>query len=85
MSLIFHSAKISNRTWGNKPFFALSAYSFKTAVTDQKDAYTILYLSDGITNSRSVIAATGKTKESEDLEVDERHKKGYILWELSCG
>ena len=84
-SLTFHSAKIFNRTLGNQPFFALSAYSFKTAVTDQKDAYTILYLSDGISNNRSVVAATGKTEESQDLKVDEKLGKGYILWELNCG
>ena len=84
-SLTFHSAKVFNRTRGNQPFFALSAYSFKTAVTDQKDAYTILYLLDGISNNLSVVAATGKTEESKNLKVDERHEKGYVLWELNCG
>ena len=84
-SLTSHSAKISSRTFGNQPFFALSAYSFKTAVTDQKDAYTILYLLDGITKNRSVVAATNKAKESEELKVDKRHDKGYVLWELNCG
>ena len=53
-------------------------------MTDQKDAYTMLYLLGGITNNRSIVAATGKTKESEDLKLDERHEKGYILWELNC-
>ena len=86
-SLMFHSIKISNRTWANQPFFALSAYSFKTTVTDQKDAYTILYLlDDGITKNRSVVAATGKTTESEESKVDARHdEKGCILFELNCG
>ena len=84
-SLIFHSAKFSTRTGGDQPFFALSAYSFKTAVTDQKDVYTILCLEDGAMNSHSPIAVAGKTKVSEDSKAALRHGKEYILWELTCG
>lgn len=85
-SLIFHSAKTTSRKGAlSELFFALSAYSFKTAVADQKDAYTILCLSDGIVNSQSTVAAADKTKESEDSKLDERHGKKYVLWEVSCG
>ena len=83
-SLIFHSAKTSTR-WGDQDFFALSAYGFKTAVSDQKDAYTILSFSDEIVNSRSAVAAVSETKESEDSKVDWRQGKEYFLWELSSG
>ena len=84
-SLIFHSAKISARTGGDQLFFALSAYSFKTAVTDQKDAYTILCLEDGAMNSHSAIAAAGKTNASRDMKAAQRYGKEYILWELTYG
>ena len=82
---MFHSAKTSTRTWGDQPFFALSVYSFKTTVSDQKDAYTILYLLNGTANSHSAVAAAGKTEESGDTKADGRHGKEYVLWELSCG
>ena len=85
-SLIFHSAKTTNRKGASsEDFFALSAYSFKTAVADQRDAYTILCLSEGIANSKSTVAAVDKTKESGDSKVDYRHGKKYVLWELICG
>ena len=85
-SLMFHSAKTTNwKVTSNENFFALSAYSFKTAVADQKDAYTILCLSDGNINSQRVVAAADKIKESGDLKADERHMKEYVLWQLSSG
>ena len=83
-SLTFHSAKTTNRKGvSSEDFFALSAYSFKTAVADQKDAYTILCLSGGSVNNQSAVAATDKTKKSGDS--NERHGKKYVLWELSGG
>lgn len=84
-TLIFYSAKNSTRTWEHQSFFALSAYSFKTAVTDQKDAYTILCLSDGITNGHDAGAAAGEMKEPGNFKADGRHGRKYLLWELSSG
>lgn len=80
-TLILYSAKTSTRIWEHQPFFALSAHSFKTAVTDQKDAYTILCLSDGITSGHE----PGETKEPGNWKADGRHGKEYLLWELSSG
>lgn len=57
-------------------FFALSAYSFRTAVTDQTDAYTILCSSDG------TVAGAG-CQESGHSKVEHRHGKSYLLWKLS--
>ncbi len=85
MTLTLYSAKTSTRIWQEQPFFALSAYGLKTAVTDQKDAYNILCLLDGVVNSHSTVAAAGKLKESEDSNSDGRHRREYCCWELSCG
>lgn len=82
-TLILYSAKTSTRTWKHQPFFALSAYSFKTAATDQKDAYTILCLSDGIANGHDAGAAAGETNEPGNFKADGRHGKEYLLWESS--
>ncbi|KAF6220904.1 hypothetical protein HO133_002584 [Letharia lupina] len=80
------SAKTTIREGASsEDFFALSAYSFKTAVTDQKDAYTILCVSDEIVNSQSAVAVAGKTKESGHSRVYERRGRKYVLWEQSCG
>ena len=85
-SLIFDSAKTTNRNAASsEDFFALSAYSFKTAVTDQKDAYTILCLPDVVSNGYSAVAAADKTKEPGEPKVDERHGKEYVLLEFICG
>ena len=86
--LKFHSAKTFN--WEGAPgenFFALSAYSFKTAMVGHKDAYTILCLSDGSLNGQSAVAAAEKTKEFGDSKVglDRHARKNCFLWELSCG
>lgn len=83
-SLIFHSAKTANRKEvSGADFFALSAYSFRTAVADQKDAYTILCLPDGVPNSQSTVAAAGHAKQSGDSKSEARVGRKYLLWELS--
>ncbi|CAD6587543.1 MAG: hypothetical protein ASARMPREDX12_002930 [Alectoria sarmentosa] len=82
--LYLSTAKTTNRKGASsEDFFALSAYSFKTAVADQKDSYTILCLLDGSVNDQNAVAATDKTKKSGDS--NERHGKKYLLWELSGG
>ena len=82
-SLTFHSAKTTHRKEvSSADFFALSAYSFRTAVADQKNAYTILCLSDGFVNSQSAVAAVGNTKQSGDSKFEERDGRKYLLWEL---
>ena len=84
-SLIFYSAKTTAAMRVNPAFFALTAYSFKTAVTDQKDAYTILNVfNESLANSSTNVAAS-KTKRSIHSTADERHGRAYFLWELSCG
>lgn len=83
---MFHSGK--NVNWKGAPSencFALSAYSFSTSITDQKDAYTIMYLSDRITDSQSAVAAADESTGSEDSKADQRHGREYFLWQLSCG
>ncbi len=85
-SVTFHSAKTTNRKApSSEDFFALSAYSFKTAMTDQTDAYTILCLADVNVNRHSAAVAADKTKESGGLEVGKRHGLEYVLFEVSCG
>ena len=85
-SLIFHSAKTTKRKApSSEDFFALSAYSFKTAMTDQTDAYTILCLADVNVSRHSAAVAADKMKESGDLEVGKRHGMEYVLFEVSCG
>ena len=82
---MFHSAKTSAPMGSDPSFFALAAYSFKTAVTDQKDAYMILNLSDEPLTSHSTDIVAGKTKRPRDSTADQSNGKEYILWELSCG
>ena len=81
--LIIDSGKTAKRKEvSSDDFFALSAYSFKTAVTHQTDAYTILCLSDGIANSQDT-SAGADCQGSEHSKVEHRHGKSYLLWELS--
>lgn len=83
---MFYSAKTTKwKGVSSEHFFALSAYSFKTAITDQKDAYTIVCVSDGVTSSQSAVAAADKTRDFGDLKAVRGHGKEYALWELSCG
>ena len=86
VSLIVHSAKITKER-RDQSVFALSAYSFKTAITDQRDAYTILCLLEGNINidSQNAIVATDIAKEPGASKSDQRYGIEYILWELSCG
>ena len=70
---------------GNPAFFALTACSFKTAVTDQKDAYTILNVFNESLASNSTNVAASKTTRSMHSTADQRDGKEYFLWELSCG
>lgn len=69
------------REAGQNPFFfALSAYSFKTEVTNQPEGYTILYRPG---EQRSTLDGASRMEISAQ-ETWESRSRDYVLWEIQA-